>query len=241
MNKLLFEKPTQTRFSEQIATQIESMVLSGQLRPGDKLPSERELAIRFGVSRTAIRESIKLLEERGLLETMDGRGAFVTSPKMDNVVSSLHLAYRMQDCSAEDLHEARWGLESFIVRLAAERATDEDIARMKAAVEMMDSAFDDPERYTSGDLEFHAAIAASTHNPLLVVMAGPLVELIQSLGRVVFKTGSRAERHKGHHRLLECIRNHDAAGAEESLHQHLELSMRAVEGIKWPEGRKKQA
>lgn len=235
MNKSLFEKPTQTRFSEQIATQIESLILGDQLRPGQKLPSERELAIQFGVSRTAIRESIKLLEERGLLESLDGRGAFVTALNLDNVASSLSLAYRMQSCSADDLHEARWAVESINARLAAERATDEDIAAMEAAREIMDGAEDDPQRYTAADLQFHAAMASATHNPLLVVMARPLIEMIQTLGLMTFKTGSRAERHQWHSRLLECVKNHDPFGAEEALRQHLNLTKEATEIVKRPE------
>lgn len=230
MNRLLFEKPIQIRFSEQIASQVESLILGEQLRPGDKLPSERQLAIQFGVSRTAIRESIRLLEERGLVEALDGRGAYVTAPKLENAFSSLHLAYHLQDCSASDLHEARWCVESTIARLAAERATDEDIARMDEAMEMMDEALDcDPVRYTSADLKFHAGMAAATHNPLLVAIAGPLVELIQTLGVMTFKAGSILDRHPVHNQMLDCIKNHDAAGAEASLHRHLELTRQTVE------------
>lgn len=229
MNRLLFEKPTQVRFSEQIAGQIESMILGEQLRPGDKLPAERQLAIQFGVSRTAVRESIKLLEERGLVEALDGRGAFVTAPKLENAFSSLHLAYRMQDCSVDDLHEARWCVESTIARLAATRATAEDITRVEEAMEMMDEALDNPAGYALADLKFHAAMAAATHNPLLVAIAGPLVELIQTLSAMTFKTGSILERHHMHKQIFERIKSHDAIGAEESMHRHLELTRQTVE------------
>ena len=181
------------------------------------------------MSRTAVRESIKLLEERGLVEALDGRGAFVTAPKLENAYSSLHLAYRMQDCSIDDLHEVRWSVESTIARLAAERATDEDVARMDEAMEIMDGALDDSAQYALGDLKFHAAMAAATHNSLLVAIAGPLVELIQTLGVMMFKAGGVPERHEGHKRILECIRSHDAARAEECMLRHLEMTRRAVE------------
>lgn len=229
MDQLPVEKLTQTRLSEQMAGQIETLILGNHLRPGDKLPSERELAIQFGVSRTAVRESIKLLQERGLLESRNGRGAFVTTPGVGGITSSLNVVYQMQDCTFDHLHEARWCLETFIARLAAERAGAEDIARMEAAVAAMEANLHDPDRYLPADLEFHVALAQSVHNPLFYVMTRPLVALIHSLGAAGFRHGDVAKRFWTHVRLLECIKNRDAAGAEETMRTHLNMSIEAVE------------
>jgi len=225
--EVLFDKVPRTRLSEQIADQIESLILASRLRQGDKLPAERELAAMFGVSRAAIREAIKLLEERGLVQARGGRGAFVTAPGLDPLASTINIAFQMQDCTADDLYEARWCLESFIVRLAAERATEIDIARMEAAIAVMDSNLENPKLFMPADVEFHAALAAATHNPLFVVMSQPLVRMILTFGHLGFSYGHVIERHQNHQRLLECIKRRDADGAEEVIRLHLNLSRAA--------------
>ena len=227
MTEPFFDRLAPIRLTEQIATRIEELILGDRLRPGDKLPSERELASSFGVSRPVIRESIKLLEERGLLAPRNGLGAFVTDPGYRTVTSSLSVAYRMQDCSSDDLYEARWCTESFTARLAAERATEADIDRIEAAVQLMDDHLDDLKEFMVGDIEFHEALAAATHNPLFVVMTRPLVEMIQKMGHKGFAYGHVRERHQNHRRILEAIKRRDVAGAEEAMHRHLDMSKEA--------------
>jgi GntR family transcriptional repressor for pyruvate dehydrogenase complex len=224
MTDIPFDRITPTKLSEQVASRIESLVLTNRLHQGDKLPPERELANRFGVSRAVVRESIKLLEERGLVEPRSGRGAFITAPSFGSLASSINVAFHMQDCTADDLYEARWCLESFIVRLATERATETDIARMEAAIAVMDQNLDNPDGFMPGDVEFHAALAAATHNPLFMVMSRPLVQMILTLGHLGFSYGHVRERHENHQRLLECIKKRDIDGAEAVIRHHLNLS-----------------
>ena len=216
-----FSKLSPIRLSETIADRIGSMILGNELRPDDKLPSERELALQFGVSRTAVREAIKLLEERGLLQARNGRGAYVTIPTPEAVSSSLNVAYRMQGWNIDHLHEARWCLERFVVFHAAERATAEDIVKMEAAVRAMGESLDDADRYMEADAEFHAAIAGATQNPLFLVLIRPLIGLIQDVGRTEFTHGCLLDRHQNHIKLLECIKRGDAHGAEEVMRRHL--------------------
>ena len=227
MTEPFFDRLAPIRLTEQIATRIEELILGDRLHPGDKLPSERDLASSFGVSRPVIREAIKLLEERGLLEARNGRGAFVTDPGYRSVTSSLSIAVRMQDCSSDDLYEARWCTESFTARLAAERATEADIDRIEAAVQLMDDHLDDLKEFMLGDIEFHEALAAATHNPLFIVMTRPLVEMIQKMGHKGFAYGHVRERHQNHRRILEAIKRRDAVGAEEFMHRHLDMSKEA--------------
>ncbi|MCL4531861.1 MAG: FadR family transcriptional regulator [Actinobacteria bacterium] len=224
MTEFPFDRLTPTKLSEQVASRIESFILGNRLRQGEKLPPERELATRFGVSRAVVRESIKLLEERGLLEPRSGRGAFVTTPGFGPMTSSLNVAYHMQDCTANDLYEARWCLESFIVGLATQRATETDVAKMEAAIAVMDRNLDHPDEFVRADVEFHAALAAATHNPLFAVMSQPLVQMILTMGHLGFSYGRVLERHQNHQRLLDCIRNRDVDGAEAIIHHHLDLS-----------------
>lgn len=229
VTQTLFDKLTQTPFAEQIAGRIESLILDAQLRPGDKLPPERELAAGFGVSRTAVRESLKLLQERGLVEVRNAKGAFVTGLKLESIASSFNVAYRMQKGTVENLHEARWSLESSIARLAAERATDADVARMEAALEVMDASLSEPPKYMPADAEFHCALAAATQNPLFLILIYPLVDMILSVGSMGFSSGGVAERHQYHRRLLECVKNRDASGAEEAIQQLLVHGRQAIQ------------
>jgi GntR family transcriptional repressor for pyruvate dehydrogenase complex len=226
-----FGKLTPSRLSERIAERIESLILDSKLRPDDKLPAERELAVQFGVSRSAVREAIKLLEERGLLEPRNGRGAFVTLPEASDLSSSLNVVYRMQGWSVDNLHEARWCLESFVAALAAQRATPEDIARMEAAIAVMDASLDEPHSYMLADADFHAAMASATHNPLFLVMIRPLVDLIQTVGHEEFRHGQLAQRHKKHKMLVECIKTGDSSGAESVMRDHLNATRWAFDNI----------
>lgn len=226
-----FGKLIPSRLSKRIAEHIESLILDSQLRPDDKLPSERELAVQFGVSRSAVREAIKLLEERGLLEPRNGRGAFVTIPEASDLSSSLNVVYRMQGWTVDNLHEARWCLESFVAALAAQRATSDDVARLEAALASMDASLDDPDSYMRADVEFHSALADSTHNPLLQFMIRPLVGLIQDVGRAEFRHGQLAQRHKKHGLLVECIKTGDSSRAESVMRDHLNATRRAFDCI----------
>ncbi len=226
-----FGKLTPARLSEQIAQRIESLILDSQLRPEDKLPPERELAAQFGVSRSAVREAIKLLEERGLLESRNGRGAFVTVPEASDLSSSLNVVYRMQGWTVDHLHEARWCLESFVATLAAQRAMPDDIARLEAALGAMDASLDDPDSYMRADVEFHSALADATHNPLFQVMIRPLVDLIQDVGRAEFLHGQVAERHKKHALLMERIKAGDASGAQSVMRDHLNATRQAFDCV----------
>ncbi|HEX9015977.1 MAG TPA: FadR/GntR family transcriptional regulator [Chloroflexota bacterium] len=227
MTNLVFDKLTPVRLSEQVATSLASMILDSHLRPGDKLPSERELSAAFGVSRPVVRESIKLLEERGLLLSRTGRGAFVTDPGLRGITSSISVAYQMQACTTENLHEARSCVECFSARLAAERATPDDIARMEQAIGAMDVSLQDPGTYIVADAEFHAALAAATHNPLFQAMTSPLVEVIMSRGHSALSRGPVAERHAKHHELVRHIKNRDGAAAAETMRVHLNLGKEA--------------
>src|SRR5512133_851911 len=227
MEETFFEKLAPVRLTEQVTAKIEARILGSHLRPGDRLPSERELSASFGVSRPVIRESIKLLEERGLVESRNGRGAFVTDPGGRTVSSSLNVADYMQDCNSDDLYEARWCLESTAARLASERATEEEMAKMEAAIQVMDAHLDDPSGFMVGDTDFHATLATATHNPLFALMTRPLVEMILKLGTRGFSYGHVHERHQWHAVILQCIRARDSAGAERAMHEHLDLSKRA--------------
>src|SRR6202167_2350290 len=137
-----------SRLYEQIVQQIEESILKGTLKAGDQLPAERELAQRFGVSRTAVREAVKALREKGLVEAYSGRGTFITDGTSQAARQSFDLMVKIgQPEGSPHLAELRLILEPGIAALAAVRAKAEDLAAMREAVAVMDHAQDDPEAY----------------------------------------------------------------------------------------------
>src|SRR6202161_3104927 len=144
-----------SRLYEQIVQQIEESVLNGSLKPGDQLPAERDLAQRLGVSRTAVREAVKALREKGLVEAYSGRGTFITDGTSQAARQSLGLMVKIgQPSGSVHLAEVRAILEPEIAALAATRIQDQHLALMREAVVLMDRAQDDPEAFIEADLDF---------------------------------------------------------------------------------------
>src|SRR5260221_7676946 len=139
VTQLMYRAVKTSRLYEQIVQQVEDSILKGQLKTGDQLPAERDLAQRFGVSRTAVRESVKTLQEKGLVEAYSGRGTFVTNGTSQAIRQSLDLMIKIgqRDGSAH-LAEVREILEPGIAALAAVRAEESHLSALREAVEIMD-------------------------------------------------------------------------------------------------------
>src|SRR5258708_9890102 len=145
-----------SRLYEQIVQQIEESIVKGDLKAGDQLPAERELAQRFGVSRTAVREAVKALREKGLVEAYSGRGTFITDGTTQAVRQSLDLMTKIgQPEGSTHLAEVRAILEPEIAALAASRGQESEIPTMREAVAVIDRAGRDPHAYIEADLDFH--------------------------------------------------------------------------------------
>src|ERR1700683_421786 len=165
---------------EQIVQQIEDSVLNGSLKPGDQLPAERDLAQRLGVSRTAVREAVKALREKGLVEAYFGRGTFITDGTSQAVRQSLDLVAKIgQPEGSTHLAEMRAILEPEIAALAAVRAQEPELATMREAVAVMDRAGKDPDAYIEADLDFHLALAEGAANPLILSLIDSIVGLLR--------------------------------------------------------------
>src|SRR6201998_393214 len=137
-----------SRLYEQIVQQVEESIHKGALKPGDQLPPERELAQQFGVSRTAVREAVKTLREKGLVEAYSGRGTFVTNGTSQAMRQSLDFMMRIgQQDGLAHLAEVRETLEPEMAALAATRIQEQHLATMREAVSIMDQALRDPDAY----------------------------------------------------------------------------------------------
>jgi GntR family transcriptional repressor for pyruvate dehydrogenase complex len=209
---------------EQIVQQIEESVLNGSLKPGDQLPAERDLAQRLGVSRTAVREAVKTLREKGLVEAYSGRGTFVTDGTSQAARQSFDLMVKIgQQEGSPHLAELRLILEPGIAALAAERVKDEDVTAMRDAVAVMERSQKDPEAYIEADLDFHLALAEAVANPLILSLIDSIVGLLREQRMRIFNVEGGPQRGQFHHkRILEAMERRDPEMARSAMRAHLE-------------------
>jgi GntR family transcriptional repressor for pyruvate dehydrogenase complex len=213
-----------SRLYEQIVQQIEASVLDGTLKPGDQLPAERELAQRLGVSRTAVREAVKALREKGLVEAYSGRGTFVTDGTSQAARQSFDLMVKIgQQVGSPHLAELRLILEPGIAAIAAERVESEDLTAMREAVAVMERSQKDPEAYIEADLDFHLALAEAAANPLILSLIDSIVGLLREQRIKIFNVEGGPQRGQIHHkRILEAIERRDSEMARSAMRAHLE-------------------
>jgi len=212
-----------SRLYEQIVQQIEASILNGELGEGSQLPAERDLAKQFGVSRTAVREAIKALQEKGLVDAFPGRGTFVTNGNSNSMRRSLDRIIKSGEPDGlAYLAEVREILEPEIAALAAVRATDQDLAAMREALDVMESARQDSDAFIEADLDFHLALAEAAANPIVLSLIDSIVGLLREQRSRIFSIGGGPERGQHHHkRILEAIGRHDPQGARAAMQAHL--------------------
>jgi len=215
-----------SRLYEQIVHQIEQSIINGQLTPGTQLPAERELAQQFGVSRSAVREAVKALREKGLVEAYSGRGTFVTDGTSQAVRQSLDLMIKVgQPAGAIYLAEARNILEPEIAALAAARIEEQYLASMREAFAVMDRSLGeaDADTFIEADLDFHLSLAEAAANPIILSVIDSIVGLLREQRIRIFHVEGGPERGQFHHRrILKAIECRDPEMAREAMRAHLE-------------------
>jgi GntR family transcriptional repressor for pyruvate dehydrogenase complex len=212
-----------SRLYEQIVQQVEESVHKGVLKTGDKLPAEREMAEQFGVSRTAVREAVKALREKGLVEAYPGRGTFIMDVSPNTMRLSLDRMMKTgQGEGSTYLAEFREMMEPEIAALAATRADMEDLAAMRESVAVMDGAKGDPDGFIEADLDFHLALAEAAANPIILSLIDSIVGLLREQRMGIFHVEGGPERGQYHHkRILEAVEHRDPAGAREAMKAHM--------------------
>jgi GntR family transcriptional regulator, transcriptional repressor for pyruvate dehydrogenase complex len=222
--RFVYKAVRTSRLYEQIVQQIEESILKGTLKPGDQLPAERELAQQFGVSRTAVREAVKTLREKGLVEAYSGRGTFVTDGTSQAVRHSLDLLIKIgQPDASTHLAEMRTILEPEIAALAATRVEEQHLSTMREAVAVMDRSLHDPDSYIEADLDFHLSLAEAVANPLILSLIDSVVGLLREQRMRIFQVAGGPERGQFHHkRILEAVEHRDPDRAREAMRAHLQ-------------------
>jgi GntR family transcriptional repressor for pyruvate dehydrogenase complex len=209
----------------QIAAELERAILSGELAPGDLLPSERDISARRGVSRSVVREALGRLASLGLVRSVHGSGTRVEAPSSRPVTVGYQRLLTRADCRLEDLAAVRLPLETTIAALAATRRTDADLQRLEKTQKVLGKPRRSLEAHVEADVEFHAALADATGNPLFQVMLAPIQQLlIDTRRRTLGRYGSEiAFRHHGE--VLAAVRARDAEAATAAMRRHLETNI----------------
>lgn len=214
-----------TRASEEVIQQIKAHIFDGRLAPGDQLPSERELAGQFGLSRLTIRDALRVLESQGLVEIKVGArgGAFVARPRPERVSEMLLNLLRLQVTTVEELVEARLVVETHVAALAAQRATAEDLVAMEQAIREARAGREEGEpNFIPHSVAFHLALAEAAKNQVLRFTVTSFRTLFHEALAPLLPADDMAERAVvDHQRLLDAIRARDEEGARRLMHDHL--------------------
>jgi len=209
---------------KQIVDQIERRIEVGDLKVGDQLPAERELAEQFSVSRTVVREAVKALLQKGIVEIRPGRGTFITNAIPGAVHHSLGMLMKFDSANgSSNLVEVREILEPEIAALAATRINDEHIDAMKKAVEIMETALSDTNVFVEADLDFHIALAKGTQNPIILILINSIIDLLREQRKRTGLVRNGLQRGQYHHkRILAAVIRHDSQAARQAMQDHLQ-------------------
>lgn len=212
--------------ADQVADLLIKTILDEKLQPGDALPSERELGDQFGVSRTVIREAVRSLTARGLIDAGTGRRLRVATVNASTVTESMGLYLRAGSIDFDRIHEVRKLLEVQIAGLSAERASDAEIENMKTTFEKMANEKKDMDLAAEYDLEFHRSIAVGTGNEFYLLLLDSIGEGLLEIRRERLRAGGYKTALREHRVLLERIRARDPEGARQAMADHLDTVAR---------------
>jgi GntR family transcriptional repressor for pyruvate dehydrogenase complex len=218
-----FAVVSRSTLPEEIANRLLKLIKEQELRPGDKLPAERNLARMMDVSRPVVREALRALALMRVVDIRRGNGTYITSLEPTQLIAHLDFVFSKDSVALVQLLEARRVVEVGNVRLAALRVTEDEVAELQDLVLSLANWIDDPERFSELDIAFHNAVCTAANNFLL----SQFMNIVSTLGRVSReRTGGLREVREAalrdHRRLLEALRAHDPDAAERAMLDHLD-------------------
>lgn len=217
-----FKEITPVRLYESAIEQIMDLVKKSELKPGDKLPPERKLAEKLSISRGSLREAFRVLESKGLIKSKAGGGRFIREVKKETLIDTENVILNLEKSSILELLEAREIFEVKIVKLAAQRATSEDIELIEKALSRMNKVEISEDNKTELDTDFHLAIASASHNFVFINIIRLHLDLLKATREKTWKIpGRREEQQEEHQAILQAIKEHDAKKAGEAMLEHL--------------------
>ena len=224
--KSKIRRVTKVSISEEIAQQIMDLIASGDLKPGQRLPSERELCKDFGAGRSSLREALRCLSIVGVLNARVGEGTSVSADGGKFLGKIIEWRMITEKHDVENLLEVRIGLEGVAAANAAARATQKDLEHIEELLSQMRAAINDRKQFAALDLAFHIALAKASRNAFLI----DLVSMIRSqLARVLQKVLSLPNAVplslKEHQAIFDAIKRSDAEAARQAMHAHLQSAL----------------
>jgi GntR family transcriptional repressor for pyruvate dehydrogenase complex len=221
-----FAKIQRSKIYEEIAEQLRAQIAAGVLKPGDKLPSAKELTERFQVGRSTVREALSALQAMGLIETRQGEGSYVKAPPADGLQQVLGIVSLGRKETME-LLEARKALEAANASIAAQKRTDADLARMESLLARMKQHLGDETIGEQADVDFHMALAEATHNSIMVRLLETISAQMEKAIRETRRLQLYADRAVSerlwseHHAIVEAVRVRDSELAHRKMLDHL--------------------
>ena len=221
--------------SDAVAAALQAELTSGGHAVGDRLAPEREMAGRFGVSRTVIREAVASLQSRGMVIVRPGSGVFVASGQASAAKELLRLlVLGTKDLDYAQVYEVRTALEGHVAALAAERATDADREGLRHALDALDAAITG-EDYARADGDFHLVVADSAHNRLFRIVLEAIGDMMLEVRRrVAYLPSARGRVTSDHRRIADAIARGDPAEARQAMEAHLTHSREIVRELDQP-------
>jgi GntR family transcriptional regulator, transcriptional repressor for pyruvate dehydrogenase complex len=208
---------------EEVAGRIRSLIASGELGPGQALPSERKLAEQFRVGRTVVREAIRQLEVSGLVESRHGGGNYVREVTVEHLVAPIATVLNGMVHLREELVDARLLFEPQMARAAAARATPEDLRGLEDIIRRQEERVANGRSGAEEDAEFHNLLARATRNTVVERIMEVIDGLLEDSQARLFRSVERSEISlEGNRRILEAVVRHDQEAAQEAMVEHLE-------------------
>jgi len=227
----MLEPLKKTRLYEEIIKQIQNLIANGSLKPGDRLPPERELAIQLNVSRTAIREALRSLESMGFIESRVGGGTFIKEITLDNVIDPFSSVLTQDKKLIMELIEVRRLLETEIARLAARKINPEKVKAIEKTLSIMETEIESGGIGLEGDNAFHNELAYAAENLAMEKILSMCSELLNTTREAALKSMKDPRIGLKHHReILEAVKAGDEEKAAELMKKHLMEAYKNVKG-----------
>lgn len=217
---------SKSSISDEIVNQIMGLIAKGDLKPGQRLPSERELCVRFGTGRSSLREALRCLSIVGVLNARVGEGTSVAlnGDKFLGKIFEWRLITEQHDI--QNLAEVRVGLEGLAAANAARSGSEEDLRALEILLEKMRASQEDHKRFSALDVEFHIAIAEASGNRLLIDMISMIRgQLARGLSRVLMLPSALPLSYKEHLKIMQKVHRRDPEGAREAMSEHLRAGL----------------
>lgn len=218
--------------SDVLASELRERILSGEFAEDTPLPPERDLVSQTQMSRTTVREALRILEVQGLVRIKAGRagGTFVQRPSQDSVATSISLLIRGRQLRLADLLETREAIEPFCARLAAQNRTDEDLAVLDAANKALATNDDNLTNFLQANVDWHVGVAAASHNELLTAFMSALSKAIYTAteNEAFVDAEVRSVTAKAHKSITNAIREGDPEAAVRRMNRHVHSYAKAV-------------